>query len=624
MEIKALMAVAAFLTTASPARAASINEKPVVLMEVGDHADRSVQNVENVPAPKPDALWSLSRAAASVGRNSGGMSGAGGTSGNLASFTFDEQYRSDNDVVIDLQTIVSTTGPKFVGVTLDASIFRRFWKDVDVYSKPLHALAQGLAPSFFRVGGTAADFFIFDPTSTVKEDSVAADEDQYDYHGYDYDYDYDLPGPVNPAIKNYTVTGDEWERLNYLVQVAGWDLIFDVNEFLRQDNKWDGDNARKLLTFSQKRNYTIPCFQLGNEPNAYYHNFHFSIPASQLASDMQRLRSLLSEFPLYHNSCIIGPDVTKVTRGSAKQYLEEFLKTGGQTVVAAATLHHYYFNAKDKGASLSDFINTTILDTLDQELSIGTSTTHSLAPKLPVWLTETSSVSGGGLPGVSDAYAAGFMWLDKLGLSAKYGLQAVLRQSFYHGEYPLIAEDFTPYPDYFLTLLYKRLVQGHVLNVSTSTDNVRIYASCANPSLYPKGALTVYALNVRAVATTLNFTQFPGQKYDLYILTPGDEHGLRSAFSALNGKKLVLINDKLPPLPPLVHSGPVTFPPYSFGFVVIPNAQVELCKSWNGWGRDCSAHQVLPMTWIIILRIPCVADKWQGDKIHNLQDSLTG
>ena len=107
MEIKALMAVAAFLTTASPARAASINEKPVVLMEVGDHADRSVQNVENVPAPKPDTLWSLSRAAASVGRNSGGMSGAGGTSGNLASFTFDEQqYRSDNDVVIDLQTVV--------------------------------------------------------------------------------------------------------------------------------------------------------------------------------------------------------------------------------------------------------------------------------------------------------------------------------------------------------------------------------------------------------------------------------------------------------------------------------------------------------------------------------------
>lgn len=566
MEIKVVMAVAVCLSTASLLSAVSVNKNNVVSMKIAA-ADTSVQNSKQAPSSVP-------RAAASVDGNNGDMAGAGSSSTGANSFVFDEPSRGDIDVMIDLQTAVGATGPKFVGVTLDSSIFRRMWKDFNVYSKTLHALVQGLAPSFFRVGGTAADFFIFDPTSATEEGNSATDDSQY---GYDDD-DYRYPDLEKPAIKNYTVTGDEWERLNYLVQVAGWDLIFDFNEFLRQGSRWDTENARELLTFSQKRNYTISCFQLGNEPNAYYHNFHFRIPGSKLASDMQRLRSLLAEFPSYHNACILGPDVTKVTKESGRQYLTDFLKTGGQMVVAAATLHHYYFNARDRGASLSDFINTTILDTLNQELSIGTSIVHSLAPKLPVWLSETSSVSGGGLPGVSNAYAAGFMWLDKLGLSAKYGLQAVLRQSLYQGNYPLIAEDFTPYPDYFLTVLYKRLVQGQVFNVTTSTDKVRVYASCASPSLYPKGALTVYVLNVRGIAATLNFTQFSDQKYDLYILTPGDEDGLKSAFVALNGQKLVMVDQKLPSLPPLMHSGPVTFPSYSFGFVVIPHARVELCR----------------------------------------------
>lgn len=594
METKAVvMALAAFLSTASLLRAASVNKNSVVSMEIGDAGYASVKSTQQkVPHFKPDSdtlpSW-LRAASTSAGRNRGdivGDRGASSTSGAARAFEFGGPSGSDHrssDVVIDLQTVISTTGPKFVGVTLDASIFRHVWKDFNVHSKALHSLVKGLAPSFFRVGGSAADFFIFDPDATSTsssstaedEDYVAADEDQYDYE----DYDYDHPGVGTPTIKNYTVTGDEWERLNYLVQVAGWDLIFDFNEFLRQGDRWDADNARKLLTFSQQRNYTIPCFQLGNEPNAYHHSFNFTIPASQLASDMQRLRSVLSEYPSYRNSCILGPDVTKVTKESGREYLEEFLQTGGQTVVAAATLHHYYFNAKDKRARLSDFINTTILDTLDQELSIGTSIARSLAPRLPVWLSETSSVSGGGLAGVSDGYVAGFMWLDKLGLSARYGLQAVLRQSLYHGNYPLISDDFTPYPDYFLMVLHKRLVQGHVFKVSTSTDKVRVYASCANPSLYPKGALTVLVLNVRDNATTLNFTQFTNQKYDLYMLTPGDEGGLRSAFVALNGEKLVMVNEELPPLPPLVHSGPVTFPSYTFGFVVIPHAQVELCKS---------------------------------------------
>lgn len=37
-------------------------------------------------------------------------------------------------------------------------------------------------------------------------------------------------------------------------------------------------------------------------------------------------------------------------------------------------------------------------------------------------------------------------WLDKLGLSAVYGLQSVIRQTFIEGSYPLVANDTSPCP----------------------------------------------------------------------------------------------------------------------------------------------------------------------------------
>ena len=75
------------------------------------------------------------------------------------------------------------------------------------------------------------------------------------------------------------------------------------------------------------------------------------------------------------------------------------------------------------------------------------------------WLGETSSSYDGGVPGVSDSFVAGFMWLDKLGVAARLGHKVVIRQSFYGGAYSLIHEkSFDPFPDYWSSLLYKMLV----------------------------------------------------------------------------------------------------------------------------------------------------------------------
>ena len=62
----------------------------------------------------------------------------------------------------------------------------------------------------------------------------------------------------------------------------------------------------------------------------------------------------------------------------------------------------------------------------------------------------------------------------------------VIRQTFYGGQYSLIDRNLDPYPDYWLSLLYKRLVGSRTLDltVNSSIRYVRAYAACTKYVFY--------------------------------------------------------------------------------------------------------------------------------------------
>ncbi|XP_071116310.1 heparanase-like [Haliotis cracherodii] len=446
---------------------------------------------------------------------------------------------------------IATIDDHFVGVTIDsAEIPIAFnWGGLDLRSPKVRTLAKALSPSYLRIGGTAGDFNTFDPTG----------------HG--------------GTSANSTFTGAIWDNLNDFVRAVGWDLVFGLNVLKRKDGQWDPENAKELMSYSYARNYKMPAFELGNEPEYFPEPFTNTISGAQLGRDFVHLREILKSTPGFESTLVIGPDVTGIS-GPRSILFENFFKGEGSKAVDRITFHQYY--AYEVGVTVDTCLNPKVLDSLISDIHRVRNVTAPSNPDTPVWLGETSSFYGGGAPDISDRYVAGFLWLDKLGVASRMGLKGVLRQSYYGQNYSLIEpHTFEPYPDYWLTLLYKRLVGNKVLSVQTNSSNsFRVYAHCARQNSvynYKPGSVVVYIVNVNIYTTVVTFPQFQ-KNMDLFWLRP-EFIELTSRNVTLNGKRLDYVNNTIPDMPPQkAYGGLLMLPARTFGFAVFPDADVDICK----------------------------------------------
>ena len=98
-----------------------------------------------------------------------------------------------------------------------------------------------------------------------------------------------------------------------------------------------------------------------------------------------------------------------------------------------------------------------------------------------LWLGEAGSSSGGGARNLSSTYASGFLFLGTLGLASKICHAAVIRQSLYGGYYGMIdSETHEPLPDYWTSLLFKKLVGNVSMEVHTNTNDLLVVHAYCN------------------------------------------------------------------------------------------------------------------------------------------------
>ncbi|XP_044536662.1 heparanase [Gracilinanus agilis] len=502
---------------------------------------------------------------------------------------------------LDLRTEVKVqeVSPAFLSITIDANLATDPRYITFLGSQRLRTLASGLSPAYLRFGGTKTDFMIFDPKkeSTFEESSYWESQVNPDSCNL---------GPIPREVKerlqlewpvqevrllkeqhenkhnNGTFTKSTVDMLYSFAQCSGLDLIFSINALLRKSNlQWDSSNAKLFLDYCTSKKYNMS-WELGNEPNSFKKKSGIYIEGSQLGKDFIKLHSLLKTYDL-KNAKLFGPDIGQLRKKSG-DLLRSFLNVGGG-VIDAITWHHYYLNGRN--ATEEDFLNPKVLDSFIFSAQKVFQVVNETRPGKKVWLGETSSAFGGGAPKLSDTYAAGFLWLDKLGLSAKMGIEVVMRQVFFGvGSYHLVDENFDPLPDYWLSLVFKQLVGTKVLTASVKSPDkkkLRLYLHCTNNKnpKYKEGDLTLYALNLH---NDTKYLQLPphlkDKRVEKYIFQPSGYKNLLSQSVKLNGHILKMVDDKiLPELigKPLCLGCTLTLPPLSYGFFVIRNAKVAAC-----------------------------------------------
>ncbi|EDO42786.1 predicted protein [Nematostella vectensis] len=462
---------------------------------------------------------------------------------------------TDHEVVIDMGQKVGTVSKSYLSSAFTIGTIQEHWRHFNFSSERPFTLLQGLSPMYVRFGGTASCWMHFKKDKALEHKNFT----------------------------DFTITPDDLERIAMIGNKGGVDVLFGLNACLRNsDGTWNYTNPLEILKHIASQGYDFG-WELGNEPN-HLSKFNRSIPAVNLAHDFITLRKILDKNPDYGH-ILVGPDVTRPINKintPSQQYLESFLSVARGSV-DAVTWHQYYFDKRT--CEVKNFYDPKILDYLLIQLHLIKDLLAEYAPDKRPWMGETDSAWGGGAEGMSDRYVAGFTWLDKLGMAARLGTEVVIRQSFFHGHYALINDDLYPNPDYWLSLLHKRLVGQEVLNVQNSLDEgrvVRVYAHCTNTGLgqYQVGSITVMAINLNTHDTViLRLTvELSGLPVDQYLLTPGDKD-ITSGNVKLNGEVLEMIDDvTFPNLKPLsIPTGEITLPPLTFGFWVVPDAKAAAC-----------------------------------------------
>ncbi|KAJ8260915.1 hypothetical protein COCON_G00166380 [Conger conger] len=495
----------------------------------------------------------------------------------------------------------------FLSVAIDASLVAEEKYMYLLSSPKLRTLAKALSPAFLRFGGTKQDFMIFAPENDLLKPRDFPNTSPF--HEEDICARLELPPLLEDRLKR------EWAKQEVLLQkeemegvikrvkfseyavdllytfanCSGLELIFGLNALLRtHGNVWDSRNAEKLLSYCESKQYNMS-WELGNEPNSYEKKAGFRVDGYQLGQDFVHLRTILQESKLYQMAKLYGPDIGQ-PRDHRRDLLEGFLKSGAKAI-DACTWHHYYVNGRD--TSLEDFLDPEVLDTLATKTNEVLQTTEQVSPGMKVWLGETSSAYGGGALGLSDTFVAGFMWLDKLGLAAKLGLDVIIRQVLLgSGTYHLVDSNLDPLPDYWLSVLYKRLVGPEVLNAEAFAPHgakkrrLRTYLHCTNKRApnARRGAVTLFALNLSGSPARLSLPpHLSNSSVVAFVLEAGETgyQGLYSRSVQLNGEVLKLVDDRtLPslqgaPLPPRDH---LKLPSFSFTFYVLKDANAQACR----------------------------------------------
>ena len=416
------------------------------------------------------------------------------------------------------------SGPEMGSGTVNAPVF-------DFDRPRLDVLTRALAPAYLRIGGSEADKVFYDMTGAPDRE------------------------PRVPPGYESVLTRAQWDAVQAFARRNGLDVVMTVNAGPASrdaQGDWRSENAEALLAYSRRQGYRIAEWEFGNELNLFWfvHGLAEQVPVRRYVDELRRLRTLVARY--YPESRVSGQSA------AFWPVLGEPLRLifGFQTAYARAVGTdtdtfgwHYYPQQSRRGpiasrrATPARMLDPRNLDEVGHWAAHNAALRDAHCPRCPLWLGETGNAQFGGEPGLSDRYLASLWWMDQLGLLAVHEHDVVVRQTLAGSNYQLITADtLDPLPDYWASLLWKKLMGTGVLSARVEgSKRVRAYAHRT-----PDGrGVTVLVVNLDPERVVqVSGLDRPGVA-EVYAVTSGDLFGTEVL---LNGRPLAMTGDTLPEL----------------------------------------------------------------------------
>ncbi|MGO4212844.1 hypothetical protein AB4Y89_23795 [Terriglobus sp. 2YAB30_2] len=444
--------------------------------------------------------------------------------------------------------------PAAPGTTTDPYQYR---PPIDLSRAKIRKLAGALAPSYMRVSGT--------------------------WRNSTYFQDDDAPQMSTPPTGfKGVMTRAQWKGAIDFAHAVGADLVTSVaiSDGTRDANgDWTTAQAKTFFDFTRKAGGHIAATEFLNEPTfAAQGAAPKGYDEAAFAKDVKAFRTFLkAESPetIYLGPGSIGEGVPMIVGMPMPKMLstEKMLQASGP--VFDAFSYHVYTTLSPRcvgkmGLSWEKVLTPAYLDRNPDTEAFYAKLRDTYMPGKQIWLTESGEAGCGGSPWAS-TFIDTFRFADQLGSLARRNVQTVMVNTLASSDYGLLNEEtLNPRPDYWLALLWKRLMGTTVLDPGPAPDaTLRIYAHCMKDA---PGGVSVVALNIDKDAEHA-ITLSAGERY---TLTAPE---LLSETMMLNGKSLQAEDGTLPTITgERTKAGEQKLPPASITFFTVRGAGNVACR----------------------------------------------
>ncbi len=470
----------------------------------------------------------------------------------IVSVFFASQILSTNtkNVKVNFEPeVIGEVSPEYLSVAIDLAIIVEgaWWQDEDVLQlnhPDLMAAAKLLSPAWIRIGGTEADNVYYQSNNNISSD----------YRPFGY---------------GSTIRPEAFYQLQQLLDYSNNQLMYTLNAGPgpRRDGEWKEYQLANLIMDFPFLFAAPSLFELGNEIGSFWfsHGFEEQISWETYGQNYEDAKDYLQQ--LNPNYLLAGPanafwpylgEPGSTLFGSSFEFLEQHKPD-------IFTWH--YYPSQSKRCPIRTLTNT-VSALLDPGLYTEThrqaawvqEQINTLSPQSKLWLGESGPAQCGGQPQISDRFVNSLWWLSHLGIMAQYGNEVVIRQSLIGSDYGLLQhDDFSPNPDFYASVLWKKLMGEKVLKVSSNDQRLMAFAHCEKRS----DQIMLLAVNINDEPVNLSLNNLTMNE-----LISGTGLNLTSRITFLNRQIAETLN-KLPLIMPwqTLEAEILTLPPHSYNFI---------------------------------------------------------